>query len=168
MCCSIPQWPDGPLQLQETSLRHCHFRVSGAHFGKQANGKGEELCRSPAPEVIKSCILSFTFLSSAVGVPCHCSPWNADSNFCVLGVVLSVRPSTLRPGNELCPVRHPPKLPFNKAGITVWTGSTPFFPSDLTVPSFPAAIQLRYRWDIAMDVFLSCLQISVFSHLTKL
>lgn len=90
------------------------------------------------------------------------------TNFCVLGVVLSVRPSTLRPGNELCPVRHPPKLPFNKAGITVWTGSTPFFPSDLTVPSFPAAIQLRYRWDIAMDVFLSCLQISVFSHLTKL
>lgn len=57
---------------------------------------------------------------------------------------------------------------FNKAGITVWTGSTPFFPSDLTVLSFPAAIQLRYRWDIAMDVFLSCLQISVFSHLTKL
>lgn len=106
---------------------------------------------------------------SAVLLVCHAiALLGMLTNFCVLGVVLSVRPSTLRPGNELCPVRHPPKLPFNKAGITVWAGSTPFFPSDLTVPSFPAAIQLRYRWDIAMDVFLSCLQISVFSHLTKL
>lgn len=122
-CCSFALQVHFKLQ-QSTSLRHCHFLVSGDHFGKQANRKGEELCRCPIPKVIKSCILSFAFLLSMQECPLHslavllaCCAFSPLGKYeswltsvclvsCLGHVVLSVRASTLSPGNELCPVRH--------------------------------------------------------------